>query len=184
LAIFKEIITKAIIGKGRRSFKNTYHITTEIAPTTVLGCWVINHKFKGYETGNKITIDGSFEANIWYSYDNDSKTSVVSRKFDYSESVNVKVKEEPDYINDREIVVRALKQPTCTKIEIKDGEIELEIEKELGIEIVGDSKLKISVEEKEEPWELIEEDLVTEEVEKQIEENVNETVIKDSVKNS
>lgn len=40
---FKEIVTKAVVGKGKKSFKNNYSITTENIPTTVLGCWVINH---------------------------------------------------------------------------------------------------------------------------------------------
>ncbi len=40
---YKEIVTKAIIGKGKKYFKNNYTITTETTPTTVLGCWVINH---------------------------------------------------------------------------------------------------------------------------------------------
>lgn len=40
---YKEIVTKAVIGKGKKYFKNNYTITTETTPTTVLGCWVINH---------------------------------------------------------------------------------------------------------------------------------------------
>lgn len=40
---FKEIVTKAIIGKGKKYYKNSYTIETENEPTTVLGCWVINH---------------------------------------------------------------------------------------------------------------------------------------------
>ena len=47
---FKEIVTKAIIGKGKKYFKNNYNIAVSDNPTTVLGCWVINHKFKGYKT--------------------------------------------------------------------------------------------------------------------------------------
>ena len=43
MSSFKEIVTKAIIGKGKKHFKNSYSITTENVPTTVLGCWVINH---------------------------------------------------------------------------------------------------------------------------------------------
>ena len=35
-------------------FKNNYNITTETTPTTVLGCWVINHNFKGYKSKDKI----------------------------------------------------------------------------------------------------------------------------------
>jgi spore coat protein E len=43
MSSYKEIVTKAVIGKGKKSFNDVYTITPEIAPTTVLGCWVINH---------------------------------------------------------------------------------------------------------------------------------------------
>ena len=51
-------------------------------------------------------------------------------------------------------------------------------EKELGIEIVGDTKVKIAIEETEEPWEDIPEE-VTEETEKEIEENIDPNYIKE-----
>ncbi len=43
MSAYKEIVTKAIIGKGKKYYKNTYTIDTENEPSTVLGCWVINH---------------------------------------------------------------------------------------------------------------------------------------------
>ena len=43
MASYKEIVTKAILGKGKKSFKNSYNVEVENNPTTVLGCWVINH---------------------------------------------------------------------------------------------------------------------------------------------
>lgn len=42
MALFKEIVTKAVIGKGKKLFKDNYSIEIENAPTTILGCWVIN----------------------------------------------------------------------------------------------------------------------------------------------
>ena len=65
MASYKEIVTKAIIGKGKKHFKNSYTLEAENKPTTVLGCWVINHKFKGYKSGDKVGVDGSFDINIW-----------------------------------------------------------------------------------------------------------------------
>lgn len=177
MATYREIVTKAVLGKGKKHFINVYTLKTEAVPSTVLGCWVINHKFKGYQTGDKIVIDGSFDVNIWYSFDNDSKTGVVSKKVDYNETVKVKVKEESDLTSDMEIIVRPLKQPNCLRVGIKNGEIEYEIEKELGVELVGDTKLKIAVETDEEPWETIE-DEVTDEVTKEIDDNVKENFIK------
>ena len=80
MASYKEIVTKAIIGKGKKYFKNEYSLDVENVPSTILGCWVINHKFNGYKTGDRIGVDGSFDVNIWYSYENDSKTTVVNKK--------------------------------------------------------------------------------------------------------
>ena len=64
MATFKEIVTKAVVGKGKKYYKNTYTINTENTPTTVLGCWVINHNFKGFEENDRIIITGSFDVNI------------------------------------------------------------------------------------------------------------------------
>lgn len=41
--MFKEIVTKAVIGKGKKYFKNSYNVMSENNVNTILGCWVINH---------------------------------------------------------------------------------------------------------------------------------------------
>lgn len=177
MALYKEIVTKTIIGKGKKYFKNNYTITPSDKPTTVLGCWVINHKFKGYKTGDKIGVDGSYDVNIWYSYDNDSKTTVVNKKIDYSESFNVKTKDVLDN-SDTEVIVRTLKQPNCVKVDILDnGDINFDIEKELGVEIVGEGKVKIAVEEDEDPWDDLGDDTVDDSVMEEIDNNVSEEYI-------
>ena len=177
VAIYKEIVTKAIVGKGKKYFKNSYNIQATDKPSTVLGCWVINHQFKGYKTGDKIGVDGSYDVNIWYSYDNDSKTTVINKKVDYNDIFNIKVKENADLSNDTDIIVRTLKQPTCVKVDIdKDGTINFDIEKELGVEIVGETKVKIAIEEDEEPWDIVE-DEVNDETLKEIDEKVEENYI-------
>ena len=172
---YKEIVTKAIIGKGKKYFKNTYTIEATNKPSTVLGCWVINHKFKGYKSGESIGVDGSYDVNIWYSYENDSKTAVVNKRVDYNDMFNVKVKDNADLTSDTEIIVRSLKQPSCTNVNITDdGSIEFEIEKELGVEIVGEVKMKISIEEDEEPWQDLNDDIkddVMEEIDNSVDEN-------------
>ena len=173
---FKEIVTKAIIGKGKKYYKNSYTIETENIPTTVLGCWVINHKFKGSEVGGKIVVDGSFDVNIWYSYDNDTKTTVITKKIPYSESVMVRQRETTDSTV-KDIVVRSLKQPNCINAKENGKSISIEIEKELGIEIVGDTKVKVAVEEDEEPWDVIEDTEYTSDVAKEIDTSVKENYL-------
>lgn len=181
MATYKEIVTRAIIGKGKKYMKNSYSLTPADIPTTVLGCWIINHKFKGYKSGDKIGVDGSFDVNIWYSYEGDSKTTVVNKKVDYNDLFNVKLRDNADLATDTDIIVRSLRQPNCVKVDIdKDGTIIFEVEKELGVEIVGETKIKIAVEEEEEPWDEIE-DEVTPEIEKEIDENVETDYIQESV---
>ena len=174
---FKEIVTKAVVGKGKKYFKNTYTLEATNKPSTVLGCWVINHKFKGYKSGETIGVDGSYDVNIWYSYENDSKTTVINKQIKYNDIFNVKIKEDADISGDTDIIVRTLKQPTCKKVDIgEDNTITFDIEKELGVEIVGETKMKIAIEEDEEPWQDLTEE-VTDEVEKEIDENVNENFV-------
>ena len=154
---YKEIVTKAVIGKGKKKYKNTYQVTVDEIPTTVLGCWIINHNFKAEDKGDKILITGSFDANIWYSYDNDTKTKVISKTITYQENEKLDVPN-TDIIN-KDIIIRSLKQPTCISAKEEGNTINLEIEKELGIEIIGDTKVKISsLDDEEDNWdELIDE---------------------------
>ena len=155
MSLYKEIVTKAVIGKGKKYFKDNYNIEVEQTPTTILGCWVINHKFKGYKANEGVGVSGSYDVNIWYSYDNDSKTTVVNKNISYNDLFNVKLKENTDLSNDTDIIVVTLKQPTCSGVNIKGNNITFDIEKELGVEVVGDTKVKIAIEEDEEPWDEI-----------------------------
>ena len=176
MAAYKEIVTKAIIGKGKKYFKNSYSLTPEEKPSTILGCWIINHQYKGYQSNGKIVIEGSYDVNIWYSYDNNSKTSVVTKREEYSESVSVRRRNDEIDTEDTSIIVRSLKQPSCNGVEIKDNDIYFTVEKELGIEIIGETKMKISVEDDEEPWEVIE-DEVSDDTLKEIDDQVEEKFI-------
>lgn len=176
MASTREIVTKAVVGKGKKTFTTTKTVTPGCVPTTILGCWVINHNFKGYKNGNKINIEGSYDVNIWYSCSDDTKTEVVRETITYLEEVKVPRQDDIDITNE-DIIIRSLKQPSCTKAEIVDGKIEYTISKELGVEIVGDVKVKISYDEEEDPWEIIMDDLDENDiqsVEEAIEQEVNE----------
>ena len=156
---YKEIVTKTIIGKGKKVFSGNYNLQTEQVPNTVLGCWIINHKFIGTNNQNEVNIKGSFDVNVWYSYENDSKTGVSTKTFNYDEFIKLRVKDIDSLSNNNEIIVRSLRQPTVQDVKIKNGVVELTVEKELGVEIVGESKVKIAIEEDELPWDDVEEDL-------------------------
>ena len=176
---FKEIVTKAVIGKGKKTFTTTNSVTPECNASTILGCWVINHNFKGYKTGDTVTVEGSYDINIWYSCQNDTKTEVTRQTDNYKEVVSVPRKSDTNINSDEEIIVRSLRQPSCIKAEIKDGKIVYTIEKDLGIEIVGDTKVKIAIDEDEDDWDILDDEINTTDVEQQIDEEVQEEFLQD-----
>lgn len=168
---YKEIVTKAIIGKGKKTFKNDYEVTTDKEVDTVLGCWVINHNIKGEKEKDHIKINGSYDINIWYSYDNNTKTDVISKKMFYEETVRVRVKDESNLDDSSEIIIRSLKNPSCSDVSNKGNVIKYTISKELGIEIVGDQKIRIPISNNEEDYDII---IDEEEVKNEIDKEINE----------
>ena len=91
---FKEIVTKAIVGKGKKTFRNNYEIALEDEVDTVLGCWIINHTMSGKNNSGKVKINGSYDVNIWYSYDGNTKTDVASKKINYEHNVDINLKDD------------------------------------------------------------------------------------------
>ena len=177
MANYREIVTKTVLGKGKKLFTNKYTLTPEEVPTTILGCWIINHKFEGIKENDKIRIKGTSDVNIWYSYDNDTKTLVSKQTISYDELVNITRKRNSNIDNNEEVIVRSLSGPTCTKVDINNGRIEYEVEKELGIELVGDAKVRIVVDDNEDDWdEIIDEDQ-EQEIMNEIDESINENFI-------
>ena len=91
-------------------------------------------------------------------------------------------------VSGEEIIVRSLKQPNCVNVNIDGNNINYTIEKELGIELVGDIKVKIETNEEEDPWdEIVEEEDEKEAVEPSYDpalesiDSVNEKFIEDAI---
>jgi len=158
MASYREIVTKAVISKGKKLFTHNNKISANNNPTTVLGCWVINHNFSGVRQNQNVLINGSYDINIWYSYDNDTKTDVIKETYNYTETVKMN---DPNHDYDNaSIIVRSLTDPKCVKVLIEDGNINYEVELELGIELVGDTKVKIAVDDNLDDYNLIEDEPV------------------------
>lgn len=171
--MFKEIVTKAVIGKGKKTFRNSYELITLDKIDAVLGCWVINHKMNGTFKNDNVVINGSFDVNIWYSYENNTKTAVEARMVEYTEEVHVNLKENTNLSTDSEILLNALKSPTVVDVNSIDNKISYEIEKEIGIEIIGDAKVKIQVINDEDDYESLNEEVSDNELDSLIDKEID-----------
>ena len=156
MANYREIISKAVISKGKKVFTQKDEIVIAKKPSTILGCWVINHQFSGIKQDNQISITGSYDINIWYSYDNDTKTDVVKKTEKYTETV--KMKDLRDEYDNTSVLVRSLSDPKCSDVLIEGNNLNYQVEFTLGLELVGDVKVKVEVLDNLDDYDLIEED--------------------------
>ena len=175
MANYREIISKSVISKGKKTFKKDGVIEVSNKPKTVLGCWVINHQFTGIKQDNQISITGSYDVNIWYSYDNDTKTDVVKKTEKYTEVV--KMKDLRDEYDNTSVLVRSLSDPKCSDVLIDGNNLNYQVEFTLGLELVGDVKVKVEVLDNLDDYDLIEEDK-KEDLDKKIDE-IDENYLED-----
>lgn len=178
MAKCREIITKAVVGKGRKRFRKKYSLNCCDKVSTILGCWVINHQFKGAEVGDKIRVSGSFDINVWYSYDKDSKTGVCNERVTYQQDVVLDTCED-GLCERKDIIVRSLREPNCCSVSIKDKKIVVDVENELGIEVICDQSLRVLVDESKcEEWQDLNHHNLGEDVMQEIDHKVQEKFIK------
>ncbi len=173
---FKEIVTKAVIGKGKKTFTDNLSLQVENNPSTILGCWIINHNFRGSMSNKTVVISGSYDINIWYSYDNDTKTEVLKQTYNYEETINVQGVN--DDTENEEVIIRNLSGPSCSKAEINNNVINCTVDKTLGIELVGDTKVRINTLDDVDDWdEIIDSD---EDINTRIDNEVNENYLEEN----
>ena len=132
---------------------------------------------KGESIDGKVKITGSFDVNIWYSFDNNTKTNVDARKINYTEIVNVHLNNDQVLTNDSEIIITSLKNPTVVDVSSTNNKINYEIEKCLGIEIIGDTKVRVQIMDNNyEDFDIID-DISNEEIDFKVDHEVNENYL-------
>lgn len=143
---YREIITKAVVAKGRKFTKSTHTICPAHHPTSILGCWIINHEYVAVKVGKKVEVKGSYDINVWYSYNNNTKTDVATEKVHYTDVIKLKYRD-PDCHDDHMVIAKAVQQPNCLEACISPcGEnIIVHVEREFFVEVVGETKVCVAV---------------------------------------
>lgn len=153
----RTIITNAVCGKANHTCQTTVYINSEdnVEPDHVLGCTITNaeiHGSKFEEFSNNtinIRINGEFEVHVWYEGNGDTNVSKSFSKF--SEVIPVESLEgeryyEEEYFNKR-ILAWINRNPVSqgTMIVNKSGlpTIAIQVEYELGVEVIGEARVNI-----------------------------------------
>ncbi|MCA1030153.1 outer spore coat protein CotE [Bacillus timonensis] len=144
---YREIITKAVVGKGRKFTQSTHTISPSHRPTSILGCWIINHQYDAKKCDNTVEVHGRYDINVWYSYSDNTKTEVVTETLTYTDVVKLKYKDDNFFGDDCDVIARVLQQPNCLECTISPNgnKVVVEVEREFLAEVIGETKVCVAV---------------------------------------
>ena len=143
---YREILAKAVVGRGNKNFISTHIISVENEVSKTLGCWIINHQYVPYIVNDKLVkIEGSFDVHIWYAYDKDLETGLVKKTINYQETIPFKMKPNEIIGINNELKGFMVKYPSCIDMKLDGNNIEITVEKEFTIDAIGETKLKVQV---------------------------------------
>ena len=143
---YREIITKAVVAKGKKFTQSNHAICPKHSPTSILGCWIINHKYEAKKVDKTVEICGHYDINVWHSFSDNTKTEVVTERVEYKDVIKLKYRD-PDCLDDQEVVARVLQQPNCCECEISPNgsKIIVHVEREFLVEVIGETKVCVAV---------------------------------------
>ncbi|MCF6093134.1 outer spore coat protein CotE [Microaerobacter geothermalis] len=144
--LFREIITKAVCGKGRKYSVANHTITPTHSPSSILGCWIINHSFDAEKAGDVIEVVGTYDINVWYSYNNNTKTDVAKEMVSYVERVPLSYLDGNLVKDQVEVNASATQAPNCVEASISsNGSALVKVEREFLVEVIGETKVCVVV---------------------------------------
>lgn len=143
----REIITKAVCGKGRKFSQVTHTVTPPHKPTSILGAWIINHQYEAVRSGEGIEVVGTYDINIWYSYDKNTKTDVAKENVSYVELVPLSYLDTKHRASTEEVSAESIQEPSCVEARVSDGgkKILIRVEREYLVELIAETKVCVVV---------------------------------------
>jgi spore coat protein E len=143
---YREIITKAVVAKGRKYTKSNHTICPSHQPSSILGCWIINHTYEAKKVGKTVEVKGYYDINVWYSFNRNTKTEVVTERVEYCDVIKLKYRD-PDCLDDQDVIARVMQQPNCVEcvISSKGDKIIVHVEREFIVEVIGETKVIVAV---------------------------------------
>jgi spore coat protein E len=143
----REIITKAVCGKGRKFQAVTHTVTPPHHPSSILGAWIINHQYEAVKSGDGIEVVGSYDINIWYSYSKNSQTDVAKETVSYVEHVPLSYVDPKHRSSTEEVSAEATQEPNCVEATISSNgtSVLIRVEREFSVEMIAETKVVVIV---------------------------------------
>ena len=148
----REIITQAVIAKGKKRTLNKYPFVIENYDK-ILGCWIANHRYNAtFKKGQPIVL-GTFDVHLWYSYNDDS--NFLKQTVSYMNELDLVKKESRNFNENDELMVVCNREPKCISVNKTDECVLIEIEKEISLSVIGKTTMKVETKNEKESWDEI-----------------------------
>jgi spore coat protein E len=144
---YREIITKAICGKGRKFSHVSHTVTPSHAPSSILGAWIINNQYEAVKSGESVEVVGTYDINIWYSYDKNTKTDVAKQTVSYVDAVPLSYLDKKHKPATAEVSAVATQEPNCVEAGISSNgsSVIIRVEREFQTELIAETKVWVVV---------------------------------------
>jgi spore coat protein E len=143
----REIITKAVCGKGRKFSTVAHTVTPPHNPTSILGAWIINHQYEAIRAGEGIEVIGTYNINVWYSYDKNSQTDVAKETITYVDLIPLSYLDPKHRASTEEVSAEVTQEPNCVEANVSSNgsNVVIRIEREFSVEMVAETKVCVKV---------------------------------------
>lgn len=143
----REIITKAVCGKGRKFSQVSHTVSLPNSPSSILGAWIINHQYDAVKADRGVEVVGTYDINIWYSYDNNTQTDVAKETVSYVEATPLSYVDEHHRTSTAEVSADATQEPNCVEASVTSGGdgVLIRVDREFQVELVAETKVCVVV---------------------------------------
>lgn len=142
--MLKEILTKAVLSKGKIDSNEVVNIELKQDVSKLVGCWIINNQYLPIVENNELFLEGEYDIHLWYAINNDKdsllekKTCPYKIKFEFDGKINCDELDFKVYCNE---------YPHCLNMEIKDGKPALNVSQKYSVDAIGETKFMVDVNE-------------------------------------
>ena len=142
--MLKEILTRAVLSKGKIDSKETVKIESKQAPSKLIGCWIINNHYLPIVENEELFLEGSYDIHLWYAISEDKDSTLEKKTIQYKTRVGF---DEKINCNEVDFKVYCNEYPHCLNMEIVDGKALLNIVQKYSIDAIGETKFVVDVNE-------------------------------------
>lgn len=143
----QEIITKTTVAKGRKRLRTCHTLHPVHNPNRILGVTITGHNYRtSADKNGGVTVTGQIDIHVWFSHDHSRSTAVLKETVVFTEHIPVVDLTGERLYKDETVAGKTIGDPKVRNFFITDdSHIEVELEVEYAVEIIGEAKIMVKV---------------------------------------